>query len=453
MVTFTCNNCGDSTKKNRVEKHYTIECRRKTGGPNVCCIDCLKDFRQDYESHTSCQTEDERYSAKGTFVAKEAKNKQLKKQMTWSEIIQNVSKTNKNLSQSFKDILDTIKDSENVPRKEAKFKNFCKNNCHLRRFTEKDIMSVFNLIQEEMKQVQEAAKLEQQQTLAAAKEKKNIDQSEAKKRSISESDENQEQVQQAKKMKTENTEDIVGSKKDKKKKKSNDNDMEMNDEENNETPATTNGIGSNKKLTKAEKKKKKKAENTDVEVQDPETEAISNGVKNGENLTKMNKKKNKKLLKASEKKTEVEETKTSNGVHTSGIETVDETLTNGTSKKKKKNKKHSAELKENNEHPKEIKTEPDTTVAGDELNTSVNNKTPKKKRKSNEPEKTPFKVIIAKLLIPGKEFKLKALKKMVFAVYKSGEEEVPREVRENFNKKLSKIPNVQVNEKIVKMVK
>lgn len=73
--------------------------------------------------------------------------------------------------------------------------------------------------------------------------------------------------------------------------------------------------------------------------------------------------------------------------------------------------------------------------------------------KSNEPEKTPFKDIIAKLLKPGTEIKLKSLKKMVFAVYKSGEEEVPREVRENFNKKLLKIPNVQMNEKMVKLVK
>uniref|UniRef100_A0A8D9ANX6 Cell growth-regulating nucleolar protein n=1 Tax=Cacopsylla melanoneura TaxID=428564 RepID=A0A8D9ANX6_9HEMI len=459
MVTFTCNNCGDSVKKNRVEKHYSMECRRKTGGPNVCCIDCLKDFRQDYDAHTSCQTEDERYSAKGTFVPKEAKNKQQKKQMTWSEIIQSVA-SQENLSQSFKDILDIFKDNENVPRKEAKFKNFCKNNYHLRRFTEKDIMSVFTLIQEEMKKNQEAAKLEQQQALAAAKEKKATEQSEAKKRSISESGEDDQEQVQAKKVKTDNTEDVVvESKKDKKKKKKSI-DIEINDKENNETSATPNGVASNGKLTKAEKKKNKKArqaaaKNTDVEMQSTEKvdmKVTSNGVQNGQDSNmsdKQKKKRNKKKSMEATSATEtiVEETKPTNGVDTGIV------VTNGISKKKKKNKS-----KGNTEASEETKTEPgDTSVAdeeSEELNTSVHSHTtPKKKRKSTEPEKTPFKEIIAKLLKPGTEFKLKALKKMVFAVYKSGEEEVPREVRENFNKKLSKIPNVQVNEKIVKMVK
>lgn len=78
-------------------------------------------IRDDYEGHTSCQTENERYSAKGTYVAPEAKNKQLKKQMTWSEIIQTVA-AQKTHTLTFKDILDILKESDNVPRKEAKFK-------------------------------------------------------------------------------------------------------------------------------------------------------------------------------------------------------------------------------------------------------------------------------------------------------------------------------------------
>lgn len=78
-------------------------------------------FRHDYEAHTSCQTEDERYAAKGTFVAKDPKNKQKKKQMSWSEIIQSIADSIQ-LMQPSKDILNILKESDNVPRKEAKFK-------------------------------------------------------------------------------------------------------------------------------------------------------------------------------------------------------------------------------------------------------------------------------------------------------------------------------------------
>lgn len=42
MVVFTCNSCGDSLKKNKVDNHR-YQCRMGS----LSCVDCLKDFRCD----------------------------------------------------------------------------------------------------------------------------------------------------------------------------------------------------------------------------------------------------------------------------------------------------------------------------------------------------------------------------------------------------------------------
>ncbi|KAJ8980240.1 hypothetical protein NQ317_003748 [Molorchus minor] len=66
MVVFTCNNCGESLQKPKVEKHYAFACRKSK---SLTCVDCFKDFRgEEYVVHTKCITEDERYAAKGTYV-------------------------------------------------------------------------------------------------------------------------------------------------------------------------------------------------------------------------------------------------------------------------------------------------------------------------------------------------------------------------------------------------
>lgn len=73
MVFFTCSHCGESVKKPSVAKHYQTKCRNYT--PFLTCVDCLKDFKEnEYEAHTKCVTEDERYSAKG-YVPKPSANK------------------------------------------------------------------------------------------------------------------------------------------------------------------------------------------------------------------------------------------------------------------------------------------------------------------------------------------------------------------------------------------
>ena len=80
MVYFTCDACGEQLKKPSVEKHYTQKCRDCY---KLTCIDCLKVFHplwlhisfisscfqdfygDEYQAHTSCMSEDQRYSKEG----------------------------------------------------------------------------------------------------------------------------------------------------------------------------------------------------------------------------------------------------------------------------------------------------------------------------------------------------------------------------------------------------
>ena len=80
MVYFTCDACGEQLKKPSVEKHYTQKCRDCY---KLTCIDCLKVFQplwlhiffisscfqdfygDEYQTHTSCMSEDQRYSKEG----------------------------------------------------------------------------------------------------------------------------------------------------------------------------------------------------------------------------------------------------------------------------------------------------------------------------------------------------------------------------------------------------
>lgn len=79
MVVFTCNHCGESLKKQVVDKH-AFRCRQQI---SVCCMDCLKDFdRENYSGHLQCMTELQRYSGKD-YVEKASFNKGQRKQEAW----------------------------------------------------------------------------------------------------------------------------------------------------------------------------------------------------------------------------------------------------------------------------------------------------------------------------------------------------------------------------------
>ena len=84
MVFFTCNACGQSIKKNRVEKHWQAEC---PGCEVLSCMDCGKDFYGDeYATHTSCISEAEKYQGALFRGEKGGQSKGERKQQEWLQV-------------------------------------------------------------------------------------------------------------------------------------------------------------------------------------------------------------------------------------------------------------------------------------------------------------------------------------------------------------------------------
>ena len=83
MVSFTCNECNETVKKNQVAKHYQTVCRNCSV---LSCIDCGKDFHgEEYNGHTSCITEAEKYQG-NLYRPKEKANKGDVKQQEWMKV-------------------------------------------------------------------------------------------------------------------------------------------------------------------------------------------------------------------------------------------------------------------------------------------------------------------------------------------------------------------------------
>jgi cell growth-regulating nucleolar protein len=84
QVTFTCNACGDSVKKNKVISHYQTQCRNCTV---LSCIDCGKDFAGDaYLEHNSCISEAQKYQGH-LYREKPGQNKGEVKQQAWLDVV------------------------------------------------------------------------------------------------------------------------------------------------------------------------------------------------------------------------------------------------------------------------------------------------------------------------------------------------------------------------------
>lgn len=70
MVYFTCDQCGDSLKKNQVTKH-TYKCK----SDQFSCIDCQVVFnKKSFNEHIKCVSEDQKYGG-ANYVVKENKVK------------------------------------------------------------------------------------------------------------------------------------------------------------------------------------------------------------------------------------------------------------------------------------------------------------------------------------------------------------------------------------------
>ncbi|XP_076759895.1 uncharacterized protein LOC143428722 [Xylocopa sonorina] len=123
MVVFTCNNCGETLQKPKVAKHYEFRCHT---APFLTCVDCFKDFRgEEYVAHTKCITEAERYGGKD-YVQKASANKGERKQQEWINVVNNVLKSETDLSNAERNFLNLLLKHENIPRKRVKFLNFVK---------------------------------------------------------------------------------------------------------------------------------------------------------------------------------------------------------------------------------------------------------------------------------------------------------------------------------------
>ncbi|XP_058119955.1 cell growth-regulating nucleolar protein [Anopheles ziemanni] len=142
MVFFICNHCGESLKKQVVDKHV-FRCKRDI---NVSCMDCLKDFLgKSYDSHTTCITEAEKYAAKG-FVPKE--NKGAKKQENWVALVRSITETQNTLSPGIKSVFEVIQRNDNIPKKKKGFLNFFGNSIkYIRRA---DVEAAWALIEKEV---------------------------------------------------------------------------------------------------------------------------------------------------------------------------------------------------------------------------------------------------------------------------------------------------------------
>uniref|UniRef100_A0A0N4ZX17 Zf-LYAR domain-containing protein n=1 Tax=Parastrongyloides trichosuri TaxID=131310 RepID=A0A0N4ZX17_PARTI len=123
MVFFACDNCGESLKKNAVEKHF-YRCKNAT----YSCMDCQVSFDKiSYATHLKCVSEQQRYGG-SNFVSKE--NKGEIKQNAWCE---QVSKAIENVKEEdLKCILRQVSKFDNIPRKQAKFLNFLSNSLRIK---------------------------------------------------------------------------------------------------------------------------------------------------------------------------------------------------------------------------------------------------------------------------------------------------------------------------------
>ncbi|CAH0547262.1 unnamed protein product [Brassicogethes aeneus] len=143
MVVFTCNYCGESLQKPRVEKHYSFVCRTEKF---ITCVDCFKDFRgEEYVAHTKCITEEERYAAKGSLPNGVIKKGEVK-QESWVDMIKSIIDTEPNLPPPHKNLLNTISSYNNIPRKKQKFINFIKSSSG-GRANLKDVEAIWNIIE------------------------------------------------------------------------------------------------------------------------------------------------------------------------------------------------------------------------------------------------------------------------------------------------------------------
>mmetsp|Transcript_7868 Transcript_7868/g.11759 ORF Transcript_7868/g.11759 Transcript_7868/m.11759 type:complete len:270 (+) Transcript_7868:1221-2030(+) len=124
MVFFVCETCNETLKKNQVQKHV-LKCRQCNA---VTCVDCSVTFYgDDFEAHTTCISEAEKYE-KSLHVAKKVK---VNPQDLWICTIEKAVENCKSAPFEIQTHLQRIQEFSNIPRNKNKFINFCKNSLRL----------------------------------------------------------------------------------------------------------------------------------------------------------------------------------------------------------------------------------------------------------------------------------------------------------------------------------
>jgi len=140
MVYFECQKCNETVKKPKLARHLQM-----CGSGYVSCIDCLKVFAwNEWESHTSCVSEAQKYQGK-LYEAKEDNKKGQVKQDAWIDNIQKkIEDPASGISAQTKGLLERLLGFNNIPRKQRPFGNFVKNSVKI--WDEKKIGEMWEVI-------------------------------------------------------------------------------------------------------------------------------------------------------------------------------------------------------------------------------------------------------------------------------------------------------------------
>jgi cell growth-regulating nucleolar protein len=399
MVVFTCNHCGESLQKPRVEKHYNMQCRRSK---SLTCVDCFKDFKdEEYVVHTKCITEEERYSAKGSIPGGIVKKGDVK-QESWIDMIKSIVQNELNLKPSLKNLMNTISTYSNVPRKKAKFINFLQNSLG-GRANFNDIEAAWSLIEkyknEQSKDNSNASNKQQEST---------VKENETKHKS------------------TDNGEDAPVKKKKK---------LEQVDDQKVDVEMSENGL--QPKNDDKEKPKKKKKESKKQELEEGiNIETKENGLQN-EIQPKNDEEKPKKKKKQSKKQACDEVIKLINIER----ETMD-------LKKEAQNQQNDVETKEKKSQYQTNGDEGSYKKKLDKVNVELEDTERQNSSSFN------FKDAILKILNSKGSMSCKKLQKKVLSAYlmETGNAEYSEKTVKKYNKKLKKIGNVSVNDDVVSLL-
>eukprot|EP00058_Branchiostoma_floridae_P023639 XP_002609129.1 hypothetical protein BRAFLDRAFT_115317 [Branchiostoma floridae] len=166
MVFFNCNACGQTVKKNQVEKHYLTVCR---SCDMLSCLDCGKDFwGDDYKTHTQCISEEDKYGGKGITGHRMTKGEA--KQDAWLKQVQKAM-NDANASPQVRNLWERLSQYSNIPRKKGKFENFVKNSLRIHNnHLVTQVWEVFSAAQQQQQKEQQQDQEKQKESEQIEKE-------------------------------------------------------------------------------------------------------------------------------------------------------------------------------------------------------------------------------------------------------------------------------------------